>query len=186
ATDRLERLVADLLELTRLEAGRLRLEPAPHDLRALVLRTAGVVEALAQTRGQQLEVIVPPEPVVVEVDAPRLERVLLNLLSNAHTYGREGGAILVRLVPGPEAVEVAVADDGPGIPPDEHGRIFERFYRVQGSPAAAGQRRAPASGSGLGLAIARAFVELHGGRLWVESTPGQGATFRLTVPNRPS
>ena len=102
--------------------------------------------------------------------------MLLNLLSNAHKYGREGGTIRLSLARRGAEVVVAVADDGPGIAAADQERIFERYYR---SETEATRNR---QGSGLGLPIARALVELHGGRLWLESTPGAGATFWIALP----
>jgi signal transduction histidine kinase len=107
------------------------------------------------------------------VHAERLGRVLRNLLGNAQKYGRENGTISFAVERDATEVCISVADDGPGIPFEDHERIFERFFRVSGSGSA---------GSGLGLAIARGLVELHGGRLWVDSTTGRGSTFRVALP----
>jgi signal transduction histidine kinase len=109
------------------------------------------------------------------VDGERVGRVLRNLLGNAQKYGRERGRISVSLEDGPEEVCITVTDDGPGIAVEHQERIFERFYR--GNDSGAG-------GSGLGLAIARGLVELHGGKLWVESAPGAGSTFCVSLPKR--
>jgi PAS domain S-box-containing protein len=176
AADRLSALVDDLLELARVRAGRIQLRPAPVDLRVVAGRAAEAIRPLAQTRGQRVEVDMPPEPVVTAADAPRLERALLNLLSNAHKHGRDGGLIRLALVRRDGVAELAVADDGPGIALEEQARIFDRFHRA--GPAAA--RRS--DGVGLGLPIARALAELHGGRITLESAPGKGATFRLLLP----
>jgi protein-histidine pros-kinase len=176
AADRLTALVDDLLELARVRAGRVQLRPSPVDLRALAARAAEAIRPLAQARGQRVDLEVPPEPVVTAVDAPRLERALLNLLSNAHKHGREGGAIRLALTRRDGVAELAVADDGPGIALGEQARIFDRFHRA--GPAAA--RRS--DGAGLGLPIARALAELHGGRITLESAPGKGSTFRLLLP----
>jgi signal transduction histidine kinase len=102
--------------------------------------------------------------------------VLLNLLSNAHKYGRDGGTIRLSLARRAADVVVAVADDGPGIAAADQERIFERYYRSQTEATRHKQ------GSGLGLPIAQALVELHGGRLWLESIPGAGATFCIALP----
>jgi signal transduction histidine kinase len=118
----------------------------------------------------------PPDPVLATVDAERLERALLNLLSNAQKYGRTGGTIGLRLESLPGRVRLAVRDDGPGIPYEEQERIFERFYRPESESSRRNQ------GSGLGLPISRAMVELHGGRVWLDSSPGNGATFWIEVP----
>jgi protein-histidine pros-kinase len=179
AADRMIALVSDLLELSRLQAGRVRLEPERHDLRDLARRAARAVEALLQARGQRLELTLPGAPVVALVDAGRLERALLNLLSNAHKFGREGGTIRLGLERRPGEAVFSFADDGPGIPAADRERVFERFYRAGEATGS------PAPGSGLGLAIARAMAELHGGRIWVASAPGPGATFCLAAPVAP-
>jgi signal transduction histidine kinase len=114
--------------------------------------------------------------VVANVDVERLGRVLRNLLANAYKYGREGGHIWLNVEDRPDEVCIAVTDDGPGISAADQQRIFERFYR--------GGAGSTASGSGLGLAIARGLVELHGGTLQVESSPGVGSTFLITLPKR--
>jgi signal transduction histidine kinase len=144
------------------------------DLRDVIARSARALEVLIQARGQHLLFVPPAEPVIASVDAERLGRVLRNLVGNAQKHGREHGTIAIALERGATEVCIAVTDDGPGIPRDDLERIFERCYRVRGTGSA---------GSGLGLAIARALVELHGGRVWVESTPGHGSTFRISLPS---
>jgi phosphoserine phosphatase RsbU/P len=177
AADELAGLIEDLLEIARLQAGRVELWRSELDLRDLVTRAARSIEPLAQARQQHLELDLPEKPVWAAVDAERLGRVLRNLLGNAQKYGRDGGQIVVKLESADaERVSVAVSDDGPGIPESEQERIFERFYRTS-APRADGP-----VGSGLGLPIARALVELHGGRLTVDSAPGHGSTFRIHLP----
>ena len=178
--DRMARLVNDLLELTRIQAGRVQLERTIFELRAFVQQSLRTIEPLAQTRQQGISLEGPDQPLLVLADPDRLERAVLNLLSNAHQYGRPGGCIQVRLVAGQGEAIVRVTDDGPGIPLHEQQRIFERFYRAQSGGTGHNQ------GSGLGLTIARATVELHGGRIWVESTPGAGATFSMALPLAPT
>jgi signal transduction histidine kinase len=173
AADELTSLIEDLLEMARLQSGRVELWRSSVDLRDVVARAMRALEALIQARGQHLVFLPPAEPVIALVDAERLGRVLRNLLGNAQKHGREHGTISVTLERDATEVCISVADDGPGIPSDDLERIFERFYRVRGSGSA---------GSGLGLAIARGLVELHGGRLLVESTPGLGSTFRIALP----
>jgi phosphoserine phosphatase RsbU/P len=176
AADELATLIEDLLEIARLQSGRVELWRSSVDLRDVLSRAVRSLEPLIQARGQHVERSLPGEPVVASVDVDRLGRVLRNLLGNAQKYGRDGGTISVTLERSANGVCVSVSDDGPGIPPDEQERIFERFYRVSGAASSG-----PA-GSGLGLAIARGLVELHGGRLWVESTPGRGSTFHVSLP----
>jgi signal transduction histidine kinase len=146
----------------------------------VALRAAHEIEPLAQARGQQVRLELPPAALMGWVDSRRLGRVLLNLLGNATKYGREQGAIRLRLEEQPDQALFSVADDGAGIPDADRERIFERFYRAETEAT----RRA--KGSGLGLPIARALVELHGGRIRVESTPGRGTTFHVALPLRPA
>jgi protein-histidine pros-kinase len=191
SADRMEQLAADLLDLARLRAGDTPFETVRCDLRTVARRAAQQIEPLAQARDQHLELDLPATPVWAPVDAQRLERALGNLLSNAHKYGRTGGRIQLALehrrrpaAGGGRATDggaadgeavLTVMDDGPGIAPEDQAHIFDRFFRA---PASAGH----VTGSGLGLAIARAIAERHGGRLWVDSVLGQGATFSLAVP----
>lgn len=174
ASDELTSLIEDLLEMARLQSGRVELWRAPVDVRDVVDRAARAVEPLMQARGQQFSMVYPEQPVVASLDAERLGRVLRNLLGNAQKYGRERGTIAVAIEHRGAEVLLSVTDDGPGIRSDQQERIFERFYRVPSSGS---------SGSGLGLAIARGLVELHGGRLWVASTPGHGSTFHIALPD---
>ncbi|MBI4504860.1 MAG: PAS domain S-box protein [Chloroflexi bacterium] len=178
AADRMTRLVGELLELTRLKAGRVQLQPVPCDLRDLARRATRAIEPLAQARGQRVELALPRRRASAVVDAERVERVLLNLLSNAHKYGRPGGLIRISLTQRADEAVFAIADDGPGIAADEQARIFELFYRSETDATRRHQ------GSGLGLPISRALVQLLGGRVWVESSPGNGAIFYVALPRR--
>jgi signal transduction histidine kinase len=176
ASTQMGRLVDDLLELGRLQRGRATIAAAACDLRIIVERAGRAIEPLAEERGQHLIMTLPPEPIPVLADAPRIERALLNLLGNAQKYGREGGRIELRVERLPGEAVVAVADDGPGIPLEDQPRLFERFYRSHVESS----RRI--IGSGLGLPIVKTLVELHGGRVAVESAPGAGATFSIALP----
>ncbi len=180
ASDEMARLVDDLLELTRLQAGRVQLWPSRVDLRGLALRAARSIEPLVHEREQRLELDLPTRQMNVVADGERIARVLLNLLSNAQKYGPVGGTIRLALESHPGEVIFSVSDEGPGIPPAEQERVFERFYR---SETEATRFKV---GSGLGLPIARALIELHGGRIWVESIPGHGATFKFALPTDPA
>jgi signal transduction histidine kinase len=172
AADELSTLIDDLLEIARLQAGRVELWRRDVDLRDIVSRASESLVALVEARQQHLELNLPQTAVIASVDVERLGRVLRNLIGNAQKYGREGGHIRITLAPPSDTVRLSVADDGPGIPADQQERIFERFYRIGTG----------GSGSGLGLAIARGLVELHGGRLWVESAPGAGSAFQVSLP----
>ena len=168
--ERLNVLIADLLTANQLGAGILRLELATIDLRAVVTDAMAAVHPLLQTKGQMLELALG-EPLPVRGDPGRLEQVVLNVLANAHRHTPSGTRIVVSGQAAGDQVLLAVQDDGPGIPATELGNIFDRFYRLGG-----------AGGSGLGLAVAQGVVELHGGTMWAESAPGEGATFRITFP----
>jgi K+-sensing histidine kinase KdpD len=175
--DRMSGLVDNLLELSRVRAGHVVLQRERSDLRTLVDRVARSIEPLAAASNQQLLIDMPSTPVEADVDVSRLERALQNLLANAQKYGREGGAIAVRVKADAESAQIGVSDNGPGIPAEDLERVFDRFYRSRD----AGTRKI--QGSGLGLPIARAFVELHGGTLRVESRAHEGSTFTIVLPH---
>jgi signal transduction histidine kinase len=180
AANEMARLVDDLLELARMRAGRSLFTPLQCDLREVAERAARTIEPLVTERNQRFSLELPDEPVWALADAPRLERVVQNLLGNAQKYGHDGGTLALSLRrAGGEAI-IAVADDGPGIAPEDQARVFERYYR----PVHGDGRRNP--GSGLGLPIVKALAELHGGRAWVESMPGQGSTFSVALPIAPA
>lgn len=173
-TGRLEALVTDLVESTRLEVGRLTLATQPTDLRRIVERTVSAVTPLLEQKGQHLEITLPDQPALADVDRRRIEQALTNLLANAHKFSPKNGHIRVSLRPAGTELVIAVSDDGPGIPSAQQVHLFQRFYVIPD-----GARKA---GLGLGLYITRQLVELHGGRVWVESEPGHGSTFYMTLP----
>lgn len=172
--DRLHRLVADLLTLTRAD-GAASLPSDPVDLQALTQSVLDDLSVLAEEKGQGFQADL--RPAVVRGDAETLRLVLVNLLDNAIKYTPEGGRITVCLIDMPEHyLAVEVEDTGPGIAQAHQGRVFERFYRVDEG------RSREVGGSGLGLAIAQRAALLNGGHLQLESTPGEGSTFRLVLP----
>jgi signal transduction histidine kinase len=177
SSDRLGALITDLLDLTRLEGGRLELHRERVDLRDVVEEAVATVRPLADARRQTLTVSYDSMPCQVDGDRRRLEQIALNLLTNAVKYGRVGGRIwlLVRRAPG-QTIRLEVRDDGPGIRESEQRKVFERFHRLDTDET----RRA--SGTGLGLPIARALTELHGGRIELRSEAGRGSTFVVTLP----
>ena len=175
--DRMSTLVDDLLELSRAQSGHVQLRVTNTELRGLVERVTRSIEPLASARSQHVVCEVPARPVDLLVDAPRVERALLNLIGNAQKYGRDGGLLQVRLTDASPEIRIDVCDDGPGIPEADQQRIFDRFYRASDVAT----RRI--QGSGLGLPIARALIELHGGRIEVRSAPGAGATFTIVLPH---
>lgn len=174
-SNRLTNLIEDLLTISRLESGQITLQ-----LRAIPLRAfASSLLAELQTRARERSTTIVneiPEQLYGRADPDRLEQVFVNLVENAIKYGRAKGRVTVkgRTVNG--HVELCVADDGPGIPTEARERVFERFYRVDKARSREG------GGTGLGLAIVKHIVQSHGGKVWVESEPGQGAQFYFTLP----
>ena len=182
-TDRLVRLVNDILDLQRVDAGRLQLHVEPHRLVQLVGDSVATVSGVFTDRGVLLENFVElQEDLDVLCDGDRIVQVLTNLLGNAAKFSPAGSTVTLTsfietdTFDGGDYVVIEVADQGRGIPPERLERIFERFEQVDSSDARHG------SGSGLGLAIARVLVEMHGGRLTVTSEPGVGSVFSVTLP----
>jgi two-component system, OmpR family, sensor histidine kinase MtrB len=173
--DRFESLLADLLEISRFDAGAAALEAEPIDLREVVRRVVSGAEPLAERKGTHIRVLGDQQPVVAEADARRVERVLRNLVVNAVEHG-EGRDVLVKLAAAGGAVAVAVRDYGVGLKPGEATRVFSRFWRAD--PA----RARTTGGTGLGLSIALEDARLHGGWLQAWGEPGGGSQFRLTLP----
>lgn len=192
--DHLLALITSLLDLNKLERGHLSIHREPLDPAALA---EDVVKTLAPTAAKkevELAADLAPGLRRIEADPVRLRQVLFNLAENAVKFSPRGGRVIVSareveieadegdgmglvLMAAPEhALELAVSDQGPGIPRAEQDRIFDAFYQVDGSSTR------EHGGTGLGLSIVKRLVEAHGGRVWVESTPGEGATFRLTIP----
>jgi two-component system sensor histidine kinase MtrB len=173
--DRFEALLADLLEISRYDAQVAVLEAEPMDLRALVARVVDATRPIAEDEGTLVLTDVPDEPVVAEVDARRVERILRNLLVNAVEHG-EGRPVEVRMRGNADAVAVTVRDHGVGLRPGEAALVFDRFWRADPS------RDRRTGGTGLGLSIGLEDARLHGGWLHAWGRPGQGAQFRLTLP----
>jgi signal transduction histidine kinase len=168
---KLQRLLADLLDLDRLMRHAIAPERKPTGLIELVRSVADEVDL-----GDRTLVIEGPE-VVVAVDAPKVERIVENLLINVVRHTPEGVTVWVRALEHPTGATLVVEDDGPGIPDDLKDAIFEPFRQGPTAP-----RHAP--GAGIGLSLAARFAELHGGRAWVEDRPGGGASFRVLLPGR--
>ncbi|MFI1458945.1 MtrAB system histidine kinase MtrB [Streptomyces roseus] len=173
--DRFESLLADLLEISRFDAGAAALEAEPIDLRDVVRRVIDGAEPLAEHKGTRIRVLGDTQPVIAEADSRRVERVLRNLVVNAVEHG-EGRDVVVRLASAGGAVAVAVRDYGVGLKPGEATRVFNRFWRAD--PA----RARTTGGTGLGLSIAVEDARLHGGWLQAWGEPGGGSQFRLTLP----
>lgn len=173
-SDRLTRLIEDILESAAIDTGSLRLELEPVLLPRMARR---VVERIAiQSDTHQFVVMFPPEFPAIEADAGRIEQVLTNLIDNAVKYSPGGGLTVVRGEVRPDEVLVSVVDQGIGINPEDLNKLFDRFFR-----ASTGRRQV--SGTGLGLPISSAIIRAHGGRIWAESKVGRGTTLTFTIPH---
>jgi signal transduction histidine kinase len=173
--DRLSKLLNLLLDVSRIEAGHMDLDPAPTDLRSILVSMA---RALQSTTDLHLIEVQAPTGVIGHWDPRRIEEVVQNLLNNAVKYSPMGGRIEVRLTADDKCAQVSVRDPGIGLAVDEAPRVFERFFR--------GRNNRRLEGTGLGLHICQAIVTAHGGRLWAESPgPGQGSMFAFTLPLTP-
>jgi two-component system, OmpR family, sensor histidine kinase MtrB len=173
--DRFEALLSDLLEISRFDAGAAVLDVEAVDVREVVERVIEVLYPLAERRGIPLQLQLPDEPALAQIDSRRVERIVRNLVGNAIEHG-EGRPIEVQVASSADAVAIAVRDHGVGISSDELGMVFNRFWRAD--PA----RARSTGGTGLGLAIAQEDAHLHGGWLQAWGEPGVGAVFRLTLP----
>ncbi|HEX3630085.1 MAG TPA: GAF domain-containing sensor histidine kinase [Candidatus Dormibacteraeota bacterium] len=170
-------LINDLLDISKLEAGKAQLHRGQVEVEALVAECVDSVGSLAKTKSLELTVAVAEDVGRVFADGPKLKQVLLNLLGNAIKFTEAGSVRVIAERQGAELV-VSVRDTGIGVPPEDSERIFESF--TQGKSGMSGKYQ----GTGLGLAICRQLVEMHGGRIWVKSVPGQGSTFSFTIPQR--
>ncbi|MGH7331420.1 MAG: GAF domain-containing protein [Candidatus Rokuibacteriota bacterium] len=172
-------LINDILDLSKVEAGHLEVELAPFDLPVAVENALTLIRERASRRGIALDVAVDAGVGDVVGDERKIRQILLNLLSNAVKFTPEGGRIGVRATAAEDVITISVSDTGIGIAPEDQATIFEEFRQV-GRDDARKQE-----GTGLGLTLAKKFVELHGGRIWVQSQVGQGSTFAFTLPVRP-
>ena len=169
-------LINDVLDLSKVEAGQVELEKAPFSLReALEGGVVMVRERAIEERRRSSTLELDPAVDLVEGDERRIRQVVFNLLSNAVKFTPQGGSVVVGSAQENGEVLVAVTDTGPGIAPQDQERIFEEFQQTE-----VGEEQR--EGTGLGLALSRRLVELHGGRIWVESEPGRGSTFTFTLP----
>jgi signal transduction histidine kinase len=176
SSDRLLGLINDLLDLSRMEAGRLDLHRTSLDLAHLIPEVAGTLRPLIEAKRQRLMIDLGEALPAVWADADRVTQILTNLISNAHKYTLAKGSITVAARRDDGFVRVDVSDTGIGLSPEDQAQLFTKFFRAHDrSPQAAG-------GTGLGLVITRLLVELHGGRITVSSAPGQGSTFTFSLP----
>ncbi|MBN1440920.1 MAG: GAF domain-containing protein [Anaerolineales bacterium] len=179
-SDRLELLVSDLLDISRLESGQIRLNLDVVEIPALLEEAAELLRRKSAQEGKPMEIVLDLEPDLpaIQADRSRASEIFHNLAENAFLYTPAGGKITLRAASRPGGVRIDISDNGIGIAPSEHERIFERFYRGENPSVMA------VPGTGLGLPITRRLVEMHGGSLTVESdgTPGKGTTFRVMLP----
>ncbi len=176
-TERLSRLINQILDMAKLESGRAEWTTSSIDVGTLLREAAASLEALFNEKGLCLSLSIAAGLPPVLADRDRLTQVLINLLSNAVKFvPQDGGHVWLSVVSVEDAVRVSVRDNGPGLTADECGVIFEKFRQGGDTMTAKPQ------GTGLGLPISRQIIEHFGGRLWVESSPGQGADFMFTVP----
>jgi two-component system phosphate regulon sensor histidine kinase PhoR len=176
---RMERLVSDLLRLARLDARQEALDLAPCDLQQLFNTVVGDVAQTAEAKRQRIMTAVEPAACRITADPAKLHDVLRNLVENAVHYAPDAATINLEAAHVDGVVRISVSDSGPGIPPDDLSRVFERFYRVDKS-------RSRPGGTGLGLAIVKHLVELHGGQAAAENRPEGGARFIITLPDQPA
>jgi PAS domain S-box-containing protein len=175
AAVQMDRLIRDLLDVTRAEAGRLRVDLQPVTPNALLQGALRTLKPLVEEAGIVLNVDLPSTAATVDADPERIGQVLSNLIGNAIRFTPRGGAITVTALEEGDGLRVSVADSGTGIGRDQIVNIFERYVETP-------QSNIRSRGAGLGLPIARGIVQAHQGRIWVESEPGHGATFHFTLP----
>jgi signal transduction histidine kinase len=175
AVSQMNRLISDLLDTVRLDAGRLSLDVEDVRVEEVVYQTEETFRPLAYQRGIQLEVVAPETDIALRADPLRVSQIIGNLIGNALKFTPERGHVTFRAAPNGSLVVFDVADSGPGIPPAHLEHLFERFWQA---------RQSDNRGVGLGLAIAKGLVEAHGGRISVQSTVGAGSTFSFTLPQK--
>jgi signal transduction histidine kinase len=169
-------LINDILDLSKVEAGRMELEPSTFDITSAISNAMTLVRERAQRHGISLGQQVDPKLVEITADERKFKQILLNLLTNAVKFTPDGGRVDVTARHEGGDLVVAVHDTGIGIAPEDQAAVFEEFRQV-GRNYTSKQE-----GTGLGLALTKRFVELHGGRIWLESEPGKGSTFYFTLP----
>ena len=172
-------LINDILDLSKVEAGRLALELGSFNLPVAVENALTLIRERATRHGISLTQAMDGRVGDIVADERKVKQILLNLLSNAVKFTPAGGRVTVTATPSDGVIEISVSDTGIGIAPEDQTAIFEEFRQVGKSDA---QRP---EGTGLGLTLAKKFVELHGGQIWVRSQVGQGSTFTFTLPVRP-
>jgi signal transduction histidine kinase len=175
----LESRLTELLNIVKTGSGKLQLQFEPVDIKSLILGTCMQISPLMQNKGQKLNTELPDFIPIIQADGQRLEQVLLNLMNNATKFTPYGGVITVRVKKQDTGLVVEVADNGIGIPKDQQDRLFKPYSRVN-----ADRQKHP--GLGLGLALSKQVVEMHGGKIWLDSDVGKGAVFSFFLPKRPT
>lgn len=175
-SQRLSKLIDDLLDLSKIESGKMKMVFLPVDMRGVILRVAAVLENQAKNKLVSLSVEAEEDLPKVMADESRLSQVILNLLDNAIKYTQEGGSVKISVRIEDEHARVDVADTGIGIPDEDISRIFERFYRVDKA------RSRELGGTGLGLSIVKNIISAHNGQVWASSQFGKGSIFSFTIP----
>jgi signal transduction histidine kinase len=168
-------LINDVLEFSKIEAGQLKLALAAYSMKDVVYSVFSAVEPLAMKKNLNFKIDVPPDMPPGHGDERKLTQVLLNLVGNAIKF-TDAGEVSIKVAPADDSFCVAVHDTGPGIPLADQEKLFEEFQQADNSITKA------KGGTGLGLAISRRIIEMHGGRLWVDSSPGNGSVFAFTIP----
>ncbi|MCE5217520.1 PAS domain S-box protein [bacterium] len=175
AGQHLLQLINDVIDLSKVEAGTIKLDLQPIRVDLVVDQATKIIKGMARNKGVSLQVHMPDDPPVVLADERRIKQILFNLLTNAIRYAPEGTAVDISVESDADFARMSVTDRGAGIPPELHGAIFQEFVQV-------GRQEDQLGGAGLGLPLSRNLVELHGGEIGVESMPGAGATFWFSVP----
>jgi signal transduction histidine kinase len=173
----LESRLGELLDIVKTGSGKLQLQLEPVDIKSLILGTCMQISPLLHNKGQKLTTDIPDYVPIIQGDGQRLEQVLLNLMNNATKFTPDGGNISVKVSRQDMGLVIAVKDDGIGIAKEEQDRLFKPYSRLHAD-------RQRHSGLGLGLALSKQVIELHGGRIWVDSDSGKGSTFSFFLPLR--
>lgn len=175
-SDRLAKLIDDLLDLSKIESEKIEIMPVPSDIGIILANASAILKKSANDKHINIEIEPSKDTPKVLADESRLTQVVLNLLDNAIKFTQESGRIKIAIIKNNGFVQTDITDTGPGISEKDLPRIFERFYRVDKA------RSRDLGGTGLGLSIVKHIVQLHGGEVWVSSTPGKGSTFSFTIP----
>jgi signal transduction histidine kinase len=175
--DRLNRLISDLLDISRIEAGKIQLNKQPADAASIVKDVLGLFQASAKEKNIALESLLPEELPLVTIDSDKINQVLTNLVGNALKFTPTQGKIMIKVFRAENFLRVEVRDTGVGIPKQDLEKVFDKFYQVDRNKSFTSVK-----GTGLGLPISKGIVERHGGKIWAESEAGEGSRFIFTLP----